>query len=88
MDTAAADAGRVDVVVNAAGVWTEGPSEQTTEEEWDKVVDVNLKGTFFCCRYAIPHLKKTRGLHHQPELATPVWWARRRRPCTRPPKAA
>ena len=61
MDTAAADAGRVDVVVNTAGVWTEGPSEQTTEEEWDKVLDVNLKGTFFCCRYAIPHLKKTEG---------------------------
>ena len=61
MDTAAADAGRVDVVVNTAGVWTEGPSEQTTEEEWDKVLDVNLKGTFFCCRYAIPYLKKTEG---------------------------
>jgi NAD(P)-dependent dehydrogenase (short-subunit alcohol dehydrogenase family) len=61
MATAAADGGRVDVVVNAAGVWTEGPSEQTTEEEWDKVLGVNLKGTFFCCRYAIPHLKKTEG---------------------------
>lgn len=61
MDTAAADAGRVDVVVNTAGVWTEGPSDQTTEEEWDKVLGVNLKGTFFCCRYAIPHLKKTEG---------------------------
>src|SRR5659263_483347 len=61
MDTAAADAGRVDIVVNTAGVWTEGPSDQTTEEEWDKVLGVNLKGTFFCCRYAIPHLKKTEG---------------------------
>jgi NAD(P)-dependent dehydrogenase (short-subunit alcohol dehydrogenase family) len=61
MATAAADAGRVDVVVNTAGVWTEGPSERTTEEEWDRVLDVNLKGTFFCCRYAIPHLKKTQG---------------------------
>ena len=61
MDTAAADAGRVDVLVNTAGVWTEGPSEETTEEEWDRTIDVNLKGTFFCCRYAIPHLKKTRG---------------------------
>lgn len=59
--TAAEDAGRVDLLVNTAGVWTQGPSEETTEDEWDKVIDVNLKGTFFCCRYAIPHLKKTEG---------------------------
>ena len=67
MATAAADAGRLDVLVNTAGVWTEGPSDETTEEEWDRTIDVNLKGTFFCCRHAIPQLKKTRGLHRQPE---------------------
>ncbi|HEY5388246.1 MAG TPA: SDR family oxidoreductase [Thermoleophilia bacterium] len=61
MATAAADAGHIDVLVNAAGVWTEGPSDQTIEEEWDRAIDVNLKGTFFCCRYAIPYLKKTEG---------------------------
>ena len=32
-----------------------------TEEQWDRTVDVNLKGTFFCCRFAIPELKKTQG---------------------------
>jgi NAD(P)-dependent dehydrogenase (short-subunit alcohol dehydrogenase family) len=51
----------LDVLVNTAGLWTEGPSHEVTEEQWDRVVDVNLKGTFFCCRYAIPELKKTRG---------------------------
>jgi len=61
MTSAAQDAGRLDVLVNTAGVWTEGPSERTTEAEWDKVIGVNLKGTFFCCRHAIPHLKKTEG---------------------------
>jgi len=61
MATAAADAGGIDVLVNTAGVWTEGPSEETTEEEWDRTIDVNLKGTFFCCRHAIPYLKKTEG---------------------------
>lgn len=59
--TAVADAGRVDVLVNTAGLWTEGPSDETTEDEWDRVLDVNLKGTFFCCRYAIPELKMTQG---------------------------
>jgi NAD(P)-dependent dehydrogenase (short-subunit alcohol dehydrogenase family) len=54
-------AGRLDVVVNAAGVWVEGNSDSMTEEEWDRTVDVNLKGTFFCCRYAIPALERTEG---------------------------
>ena len=61
MCTAADDTGRLDVLVTAAGVWTEGPSEATTEEQWDRTMGVNLKGTFFCCRSAIPHLKKTEG---------------------------
>ena len=54
-------AGRLDAVVNAAGVWTEGPSAKTTEEEWDRVIDVNLKGLYFVCSAAIPHLTATRG---------------------------
>jgi NAD(P)-dependent dehydrogenase (short-subunit alcohol dehydrogenase family) len=61
MATAAADAGRIDVLLNAAGVWVEGPTEQMTEHQWDRTIGVNLKGTFLCCRYAIPYLKKTQG---------------------------
>ena len=58
---AAAWNGRLDAVVNAAGVWTEGPSAATTEQEWDRVVDLNLKGLYFVCTAAIPHLTATRG---------------------------
>lgn len=54
-------AGRLDAVVNAAGVWTEGSSAETTEDEWDRVIDVNLKGLYFMCSAAIPHLTATRG---------------------------
>src|SRR3954469_3420307 len=54
--------GRLDVLVAAAGIWTEGPSDEATEAEWDKVIDVNLKGVFFANRYAIPALEKTQGI--------------------------
>jgi NAD(P)-dependent dehydrogenase (short-subunit alcohol dehydrogenase family) len=52
---------RLDVLVTAAGVWHEGPTRATTEAEWDRVVDINLKGTFFACRHAIPALIDSEG---------------------------
>ena len=58
---AAAWTDRLDAVVNAAGVWTEGPSSETTEDEWDRVLDINLKGLYFVSSTAIPHLTATRG---------------------------
>ncbi len=58
---AAAVHGRLDCVVNAAGLWTEGPSAETTEEEWDRVVGVNLKAAYFVSSAAIPHLESTGG---------------------------
>ncbi len=53
--------GRLDLLVNGAGVWVEGDADTMMEEDWDRVIDVNLKGTFFSCRYAIPELEKTGG---------------------------
>lgn len=53
--------GRIDVLINAAGVWVEGPSDTMTEEQWDRTVDINLKATFFMCRYAIPALEHSEG---------------------------
>lgn len=53
--------GRLDLLINAAGVWIEGPSETMTEADWDRTLDINLKGTFFTCRHAIPELIKTEG---------------------------
>jgi NAD(P)-dependent dehydrogenase (short-subunit alcohol dehydrogenase family) len=53
--------GRLDILVNCAGVWVEGETDTMTEADWDRVVDVNLKGTFFMCRHAIPALEATGG---------------------------
>jgi NAD(P)-dependent dehydrogenase (short-subunit alcohol dehydrogenase family) len=53
--------GRLDALVNCAGVWVEGPTDTMTEADWDRVVDVNLKGTFGMCRGAIPALEATGG---------------------------
>jgi NAD(P)-dependent dehydrogenase (short-subunit alcohol dehydrogenase family) len=61
VERAVAAAGRLDALVNAAGVWREGPVEQCAEDDFDAVVDVNLKGTFFMCAAAIAHLKATCG---------------------------
>ena len=53
--------GALDVLVNAAGVWVEGNSWEMTEEQWDRTIGVNLKGTFFTSRYAIPELIRSEG---------------------------
>lgn len=42
--------GRIDILVNNAGATVRMPSESFTEEAWDKVMDVNLKGAFFCAQ--------------------------------------
>ena len=48
--------GKIDILVNNAGVVTITPFVDLTEEEWDWVMDVNLKGTFLCCKYVVPHM--------------------------------
>lgn len=56
-----ARAGRLDALVNAAGVWREGPVESFTEQDFDLLISVNLKSAFFICAAAIPALRATSG---------------------------
>ena len=44
--------GSVDILVNNAGLGANHPAEDVTEADWDEIMDVNLKGLFFCCRAA------------------------------------
>jgi NAD(P)-dependent dehydrogenase (short-subunit alcohol dehydrogenase family) len=50
--------GTVDGLVNNAGIFPRATLEETTEELWDQIFDVNLKGAFFCCKYAVPEIRK------------------------------
>jgi len=53
--------GGVDVLVNNAGIYIPGDSQELDPEEWDEVIGVDLDGSFLCAKYAIPHLKEASG---------------------------
>ncbi len=53
--------GSLDVVVNVAGVLSFSHTHEVTLDEWNRLITINLTGTFLVCRQAIPHLLATRG---------------------------
>lgn len=54
--------GHIDVLVNNAGIFSMFPVEEITEEEWDRMMMVNVKGVFLCCRAVIkPMVKQSQG---------------------------
>jgi len=59
VDLVAEAYGGIDVVVNNAGILYSSSIPDLTEQEWDRVMAVNLKGTFFTVQKALPHLKKS-----------------------------
>ena len=65
--------GQLNILYNNAGVWyvahhgyvvgeTDAPAPLLTQEIWDRTLDINLKGTFLCCKYAIPAMQKADGI--------------------------
>lgn len=54
------DCGRVDILVNNAGVTRDGMLHKMTEEQWDIVLDVNLKGIFNCCQAVIQGMRENQ----------------------------
>jgi NAD(P)-dependent dehydrogenase (short-subunit alcohol dehydrogenase family) len=58
---AVATYGRLDILVNNAGIYKKGDVANTTESDWDRIMDVNLKGAFLCTKYALAAMKKSGG---------------------------
>ena len=52
--------GRIDILVNNAGINIRGAIEELTEEDWDAVIDTNLKGPWLCCRAVAPVMKQRK----------------------------
>ncbi|MDP8217167.1 MAG: glucose 1-dehydrogenase [Candidatus Theseobacter exili] len=61
IDTTIETFGKLDILVNNAGYHLSKNVEETSEEEWEFIINTNLRGTFLCSKYALPHLRKTRG---------------------------
>ncbi|MFN3326884.1 MAG: SDR family NAD(P)-dependent oxidoreductase [Bryobacteraceae bacterium] len=61
MERAAAQFGRIDVLVNSAGVAVRKPVAEQDEAGWDRCMDVNVKGPYLCSKYAIPHMMEAGG---------------------------
>ena len=52
--------GKLDATVNNAGIaGADKPTHELTENEWDAVMNINVKGVFFCTKHAIPHMQKS-----------------------------
>ncbi len=63
-ETAVANYGRIDALINNAALYADlkgGRFDQLDEGQWDRVTQVNIKGVWFCCRAAVPHMRKNGG---------------------------
>src|SRR3989338_6411395 len=59
-DEAVKKFGRMDILVNNAGIYAPKSALDITEEEWDKLIDINLKGEFFCAQKAAKEMAKNK----------------------------
>jgi NAD(P)-dependent dehydrogenase (short-subunit alcohol dehydrogenase family) len=52
---------RTDILVNCAGVYQVGPITSISEDDWDRMLDINLKGTFLTCKEVVPLMQAQGG---------------------------
>jgi NAD(P)-dependent dehydrogenase (short-subunit alcohol dehydrogenase family) len=59
---------RLDILVNAAGINNRKPAVDFTEEEWDRLIGINLKGAFFACQEALRVMRRQTGRPHKAKI--------------------
>lgn len=63
VDAAVHTYGRIDVMINNAGLMPQSPLERLRIDEWDRMIDVNIKGVLYGIAAALPHMKQQKGGH-------------------------
>jgi 3-oxoacyl-[acyl-carrier protein] reductase len=58
MNRIIADFGQIHILINNAGIASKAPLEELSEEEWDRVINIDLKSVYNTCRIILPHMKK------------------------------
>ena len=56
VERALGEFGRIDILVNSAGIARHGASEEASDDDWRRIIEVNLDGTYFCCRAVGRHM--------------------------------
>ncbi len=54
--------GALHILVNNAAIFVDNDVEDTTEDEWDRIMDINVKSLFWTCKHGLPALKETKGV--------------------------
>ena len=63
VDAAVQEYGRIDVIINNAGLMPQSPLERLKIDEWDRMIDVNIKGVLYGIAAALPHMKEQKSGH-------------------------
>ena len=63
VDAAVQTYGRIDVMINNAGLMPQSPLERLKVDEWDRMIDVNIKGVLYGIAAALPHMKQQKAGH-------------------------
>ena len=53
--------GKLDILINNAGIYYKANAEQTKMEEWDNLIKINLTGAFLCIKHSIPYFRRNHG---------------------------
>jgi meso-butanediol dehydrogenase/(S,S)-butanediol dehydrogenase/diacetyl reductase len=77
VETAITEFGRIDILVNNAGIIKVAPIQNLKEEDWDAVLDTNVKGAFLCSKYTVPHMIEQRSgkIINVASIAGKIGWA-------------